>query len=344
MRIALDAMGGDEGPEAACRAAVEFLRDDEENELLVVGERESLNEHLPEDEFGDRLCTEHTSAFIEAGEEPVRAIRSKADASMVRCLKAARDGEVDAMISLGNTGALLAGGVLIGKRIRGIERPALASEIPSPGGDSTLVLDLGASVDVRARHLVQYAQMGTAYAQRVMGRSAPTCALLNVGAENSKGDALRREAYGALDEVARRQDRWDFAGNVEARELLEAPADVVVTDGFVGNVYLKAVEGTALAMVQLMETAMRSSVLTRMGSALLLPAMRRGMQTFDYRNYGGAILLGVRCIVIKCHGSSGQRAIVSALERAVTAVRECVPEVIQDAVAERTETDEDEDR
>ncbi len=341
MRIALDAMGGDQGPEAVCKAAVEFLREGEERQLVLVGQKDYFAEHLPDDEFGDRLRTLHAPTFIGPEEEPVRAIRSKSDASMVQCLKLVRDGEADAMISLGNTGALLAGGVLISRRIRGVERPALASEIPSTQGESTLVLDLGASVDVRARHLVQYAEMGTNYAQRVMGRSLPTCGLLNVGAESKKGDALRREAYELLQEAGRGQDSWDFAGNVEARELLSAPVDVVVTDGFVGNVFLKSVEGTASALVDLMEVGMRTSVATRVGSALLLPTMRRRMRAFDYRNHGGAVLLGIRSIVIKCHGSSGQQAIVSALERAVTAVQESVPGVIRDAVAERTEDDDD---
>ena len=341
MKIAVDTMGGDQGPGPVCEAGVAFLESNPGVALILVGPRDSLEQHLltAKGTPGSRLEIVNSPDFITPNDEPVKAIRKKKDSSMVKCLRLVREAEADAMVSLGNTGALLAGAVLIAGRIKGLERPALAAEVPSMDGNSTLLLDLGASVDARARNLRDYATMGTIYARKVLNRPNPTYGLMNVGGESNKGDSLRREAFDLLATMPR--DLGRFVGNVEARDIFRSPADVVVTDGFVGNILLKSVEGAESALVEMMKSAFAGSPITRLGGMIVGPSIRRRLSDFDYRNRGGAVLLGVRSIVVKCHGSSGQRAVFSALARARAAAEEGVPVIISDALNERTEFDDD---
>ncbi len=342
MRIALDTMGGDAGPRVVCEAALDFLFSEPSNDLrmILVGPEEEIFRTIEEfDETpGGRLAVIDTGEFISPEDEAVRAIRNKKDSSMVRCLRMVRDGEADAMVSPGNTGALVAGGVLITGRIPGVERPALASEMPSVRGDTTLILDLGASVDVRPRHLYYHAIMGMTYARMVMNRPSPSFGLLNIGTEDVKGDQLRRDTYPLLENLCRSDANCTFVGNVEARDLMQTPVDVVITDGFVGNMVLKAAEGMERALIEMLRNGINSSLGTRLGGLLLQSTLRSKLKEFDYRKKGGAVLLGVKGMVIKCHGASGREAIVSAIRQALKAANKGVPALIASSLEERAES------
>lgn len=342
MRIALDTMGGDAGPQVVCEAALDFLfREQSEGlQIILVGPEEELSRIIEEsgETPGGRLRIIDAREFIEPEDEPVRAIRQKRDSSMVKCLRMVKDGEAEAMVSPGNTGALVAGGVLITGRITGIERPALASEVPSVKGDTTLILDLGASVDVRPRHLLYHAIMGMTYVRLVMDRPSPSFGLLNIGTETRKGDQLRRDTYPLLEDLSRGDGNCTFVGNVEARDIMQTPVDLVITDGFVGNMVLKAAEGMEQALIEMLRQGIDSSPGTRLGGLLLQSTLRTRMREFDYRSKGGAVLLGVQGVVIKCHGASGREAIVSAIRQALRAANEGVPALIASSLKERAKS------
>ncbi|MFP4201202.1 MAG: phosphate acyltransferase PlsX, partial [Clostridia bacterium] len=260
MRAVLDTMGGDAGPAAPIEAALCFLRRHPDDELLLVGKSEIIEETAARhgmDLDVARLNIANCDQVIEPGDEPVRAIRKKRDSSMVRGLYALRANEVDFMVSSGNTGALMAGAVMIVGRISAIERPGLSSIIPKLDQRDLVMLDLGAGVDIKPASLLQYALMGSAYARVVMGREMPKVALLNIGTEAGKGDRLRREGYSLLKEWGG-GTAFHFVGNLEARDLLRSDVDVVVTDGFTGNMVLKCFEGTIDAVREITRRGMNS--------------------------------------------------------------------------------------
>ncbi|MED4871773.1 phosphate acyltransferase PlsX, partial [Geobacillus stearothermophilus] len=267
-----------------------------------------IRPHVPD---GGRLSILHADEVIEATDEPVRAVRRKKNSSLVRMAEEVKEGRADACISAGNTGALMAAGLFVVGRIAGIDRPALAPTLPTLDGRGFVFLDVGANVDARPEHLQQYAIMGHVYAQQVRGIAKPRIGLLNVGTEDQKGNETVKRAFSLLKET-----NLHFIGNVEARDLLNGVADVVVADGFAGNVALKTIEGTAMALFSLLKQTLTSGAVAKLAAAVLKPKLAGLKKMMDYSEYGGAALFGLNAPVIKAHGSSDANAIFHAVRQA----------------------------
>ena len=312
MIIALDGMGGDHAPGEIIEGALESLSAFEDINIHIYGDEKTMAPYLKEHE---RLTVIHCTEIIEPDDEPVRAIRRKKDASMVRMAEAVNNGEAAACVSAGNTGALMAAGLFVVGRIDGIERPALAPTLPTIDGQGFVMLDLGANSDAKPSHLGQYAIMGSIYAEKVRGINNPRVGLLNIGTEAGKGNELTKAAYETLSEAP-----INFIGNVEARDLLNGVADVVVTDGFTGNMVLKTIEGTALSFFSMLKEVYSSSLKSKLSAALVKDELRGLKKKMDYSEYGGAGLFGLKSPVIKAHGSSNANAIHNAIRQARTMV------------------------
>ncbi|MEW8985954.1 MAG: phosphate acyltransferase PlsX, partial [Bacillus sp. (in: firmicutes)] len=269
-------------------------------------------------------------------DEPVKAVRRKKDSSMVLAAKLVADGEADGCISAGNTGALMATGLFVVGRIEGIERPALAPTLPTIGGEGFLLLDVGANVDSKPEHLLQNAIMGSIYAENVRGVKNPRVGLLNIGTEEKKGNELSKLAFDLLKEAP-----VNFIGNVEARDLLDGVADVVVTDGFTGNMVLKTIEGTALSVFKMLKTTLYSSLKTKLAAAVLKPDLMQLKAKMDYSEYGGAGLFGLKAPVIKAHGSSDANSVYNAIRQTRDMVEKKVAPTIKDAILKYTEVREE---
>ena len=310
--IALDAMGGDRAPDAIVAGAVSALRRFEDIRILLAGPEERLKELLTDaEDVLDRLQILPADDVIQMDESPMLAVRKKVDSSMVRAMLAVREGRAGAVVSAGNTGAVLAGGMLRIGRIPGIERPALAPVIPGMK-KPFLLIDAGANVDCQPKYLEQFGLMGSVYMHTVMGVEKPAVGLVNIGTEAEKGNRLSKEAY----QLMRAQTSYYFAGNAEARDIPIGNFDVVVADGFDGNIILKYTEGLASAMMGMLKSNLMASKVTQVGAALSRPAFRKFKRSMDYNAYGGAPLLGVEGAVIKAHGSSGETAIMNAIRQA----------------------------
>ncbi|WP_411334975.1 phosphate acyltransferase PlsX [Metabacillus indicus] len=308
MKIAIDAMGGDNAPKAIVEGAMKAVTLFSDIEITLYGKEPLIKEYLTNQE---RISIVHTDTVIEATDEPVRAVRRKKDASMVLMANAVNEGEADACISAGNTGALMTAGLFVVGRIEGIERPALAPTLPTIEGNGFLMLDVGANADAKPEQLLQYAMMGSIYANKVRGIEKPRVGLLNVGTEEKKGNELTKAAYQLL-----KGSDLHFIGNVEARDLLDGIADVVVTDGFTGNVALKTIEGTALSVFKMLKTALTSNLQSKLAAAVLKPKLKVIKGKLDYSEYGGAGLFGLKAPVIKAHGSSDPNAVYNAIRQA----------------------------
>lgn len=309
-RIALDAFGGDEAPEAVVKAALHAVGKWPDVEILLVGKEEVLRPLLQQKE--ERLRIVSASDVIETGEEPVRAIRTKKDSSLVVAARLVKEKEAEAVISAGNTGALMTAGLLVVGRLPGVDRPALSPVLPTVTGGGVLVLDVGANVDAKPQHLVQYAKMGKLYAEKVMGISSPRIGLLNIGAEEKKGNELTKETYPLL----RQQEEIRFIGNVEPRDVPFGVADVVVCEGFAGNVLLKTMEGTASAIFKQLKAVFTENLAHKLAAAILKSSLMKLKNRLDYKEYGGTLLLGLQGAVIKAHGSSDERAFLNAIGQA----------------------------
>jgi len=312
MIIALDGMGGDHAPGEIVAGAIESLTAFDNIHIHIYGDEEKMAPFMKEH---DRLKVIHCSEVIEADDDPVRAIRKKKDASMVRMAEAVKNGDADACVSAGNTGALMAVGLFVVGRIDGIERPALAPTLPTVDGQGFVMLDVGANANAKPSHLGQYAVMGSIYAEKVRGISNPRVGLLNIGTEEGKGNDLTKAAYDNLKEAP-----INFIGNIEARDLLMGVADVVVTDGFTGNMVLKTIEGTALGFFTMLKEVYGSSIKTKISASLIKDDLRGLKKKMDYSEYGGAGLFGLNSPVIKAHGSSKSNAIYNAVRQARTMV------------------------
>lgn len=317
MKIYLDATGGDNAPQAPVEGALEALKNNPELELELAGPIDELTqtvEALFQDEdatLRQRLTLTDCPEIITNCEAPVMAVRHKKQSAIVDGLLKLRDGKTDAFVSAGSTGAVLAGGMFRLGRIQGVERPALAPLLPN-GKDFFLLIDCGANVDCRPEYLHQFAQMGSAYMQTVRGVDSPRVGLVNNGAEAEKGCALTKETY----ELLAADPGLRFVGNVEAREITHDVADVIVCDGFVGNVILKFMEGVSETLMGIIKREMLGDVRSKLGGLLAKPAFRRVKRTMDYSEVGGAPLLGVRGSVVKAHGSSNGHAIACAVRQA----------------------------
>jgi phosphate acyltransferase len=310
VRIALDAMGTDGAPSSEIAGAVAALRDLEPDiEILLVGDRDRVEEGLAvlSDLPRDRLSLVHAPDRVTAGDSPASAIRRKPNSSIAVGLRLQKEGEADAFVSAGSTGAVMAASLVLLRPLPGVDRPAIGTLLPTADRPA-LMLDAGANVDCKPHHLVQFARLGTIYAQDLMGISSPRVALLNIGEEPEKGDELSVETHGLL-----RESGLNFVGNVEGRDIIRGACDVLVCDGFVGNVLLKFYESVASLVIQLLTRELR-----RTGTALELDEVFR---VLDYAEYGGAPLLGVNGVSIICHGQSTPKAIRNAIGVAARAVR-----------------------
>jgi len=308
LKIAVDAMGGDLAPTAEVLGAIDAAKE-WPIEIVLVGDETRIRAvaagvgGLP-----PNVTVVHASEVISPAEEPTRAVRTKKDASIVVGARLVKEGVVDALLSAGSTGALVVVGTIMIGRIKGVERPALAPVFPTLG-ETVIVLDIGATPDPKPEYLVQWAIMGQIYAREILGRRHPKVALLNIGTEEEKGSALTKATYALLKEVA----DLNFVGNIEGRDVPFGKVDVVVTDGFTGNVFLKTFEGVAMALMQAIRAAMTSTPMARVGALLVRPALRKMAQKFDYQHHGGVLLLGVKAPMVKCHGSSSRIAIKNGI-------------------------------
>ncbi len=311
VRIALDAMGGDHAPGEVLRGGLLAAEEMEDLHLLLVGQQEKLVKYLDSAEYPrERVEIVSAPEVISGDEPPALAVRKKKNASLTTAVRLVREGMADAAVSAGSTGALMAAGLLLLGRMADIERPALSACLPAFNGDNVVLLDVGANMDATAEQLLQYAVMGSVYAREILGKSEPQVALLNVGTEEGKGNEQVREAYSLL-----KGRLPGFMGNVEARDIFAGTVDVVVCDGFVGNILLKATEGLSAGIFGALREAFTADLRGKTGAALLAPKLASLKKRMDYSEYGGAPLLGVDGICVKSHGSSKAQAIRSAIVR-----------------------------
>ena len=329
MKIVVDAMGGDLAPGVNVQGAIDALREFSDVSIVLVGRKDEVRACLGEyADVADRLEIVDAPDVITTDEHPVMALRKKPRSSLVMGMNLVREGQAEAIVSAGSTGAIMAGAMFRIGRIEGIERPALAPVLPAPGRPLMLI-DSGANVDCKPEWLVQFGLMGSVYMEKVMGVRAPEVGLINIGVEAEKGDNLTRQTF----ELMSQGQPYRFAGNIEAREILSGQADVLVCDGFVGNVVLKYTEGMAEAMMAMLKESLMSSFATKIGAALSKPAFRAFKRRLDYNAYGGAPLLGVEGAVVKAHGSSGEEAICNAVRQARTMLEGGVVERIREGLA-----------
>lgn len=312
MIIAVDGMGGDNAPKEIIEGVYKALEEFGDISVQLYGHQEKMQPFLKQHE---RLNVIHCEEIIEATDDPVRAVRRKKGASMVQMAQAVKDGRADACISAGNTGALMAAGLFVVGRIDGVDRPALAPTLPTIDGKGFVMLDMGANAEARPEHLVQYAVMGSIYAEKVRGIQNPTVGLLNIGTEEKKGNDLTKAAFPLLKEAP-----VNFIGNVESRDLLNGAADVVVTDGFTGNMVLKTIEGTAMNVFAMIKDVFMSSTKTKLAALLVKNDLNGLKGMLDYSEYGGAGLFGLKAPVIKAHGSSNANALFNAIRQTRTMV------------------------
>ena len=331
MRIAVDAMGGDHAPEAVVKGALLALQEFPNLEVILTGDVDRIMSLTGDVNMKGRLTVVNATEVIRSDEDPVRAFRKKKGASMVLAAREVAEGRADACLSAGSTGAYLATGLFGVGRIEGIDRPALAPVLPTKDGTGFVLLDVGANAEVKPEYLVQFAFMGTVYAEKIRGVKNPRVALLNIGAEDNKGTDLTREAFRLL----RERDDLNFIGNVEARYLMDGVADVVVTDGFTGNMVLKTIEGTAGSLMKMVKEAMTANVKSKIGALLLKSSMMDLKKKMDYEEQGGAALFGLKAPVIKAHGSSDQQAIYHAIHQSMKMVEADVASFISERLAKK---------
>jgi len=325
-KIILDAMGGDHAPGATVAGALAALEKSDAIEVVLVGQPEMIEKELGGSTHA-RLTIRPASEVITMEDSPTMAVRRKKDSSMVVAMNMLRDGQGDAMVSAGSTGALLTAGILIDRCLPGVHRPALTPIIPTLKGPVALI-DCGANVDCKPIHLQQFAVMGTAY-MKANGCKNPRVGLINIGTEEEKGNELARTVYGLLKEMP-----LNFIGNVEAREIPAGQADVLVCDAFVGNVTLKLIEGMASSMMTMMKEEFSKKFRFKLAAAVLKPAFRAFKGKMSYSEHGGAPLLGLNHLVIKTHGSAGADAVCSTILQAARLADADVPGIIRSGIAE----------
>ena len=346
MKIILDAMGGDFAPEAPVMGAVQAAKDfgaqitlvGKGNEILEVLRKHNI-ENLPEG-----LEVANADEVVDMHDDPANVIRKKKNSSMVLGLKMVAEGEGDAFVSAGSTGALLSGATLIVKRVKGIRRAAMGPVMPNKAGGKTVILDCGANAECTPEFLLQFGLVGSLYAKKYLGVKNPKVGLLNIGTEDTKGTPLQKEAYALLTEAAN-QGILHFVGNVEARDVPLGAVDVVVCDGFAGNVLLKTIEGTAMFMGSLMKHRIfKRNIFSKIGYLFCKPGVDEVMKMLDYREIGGTEFLGIKKPVIKAHGSSDALAFRNAIAQAMDAAKSDISEELEQGLkalagVEATEND-----
>ncbi|MGN0715048.1 MAG: phosphate acyltransferase PlsX, partial [Anaerovoracaceae bacterium] len=324
-----DGMGGDNAPAAVVEGAV-LASKEIEHEIQIIGQQELIQAELAKYKYDAKKITVIDAREVISNEEaPVRAVRSKKDSSIVRGINMVKKGEGDIFISAGSTGALMAGGLFILGRIQGIDRPALASIYPIVGSIPSLLVDAGANAECKPNNLLEFGIMGNIYMEKVLGRKNPRVGLVNLGAEAAKGSTLTKAAYDLLE-----HSDMNFIGNVEAREVPKGACDVIVADGFTGNVILKLTEGLAWNILKLIKSKFTDGAKAKLGAALLLDKMKELKKEFDYSEYGGAPILGVKGPIVKMHGSSSANAVKNTIIKGIPFVEEHVVDTIQNSVLE----------
>lgn len=324
VKIAVDMMGGDDAPGIVLDAVKKAVEDFKDLEIILFGDESQYN--LSHERIEFRHCTEK----IEMEDEPVRAIKRKKDSSMVKMAEAVKSGEADGCVSAGNTGALMSAGLFIVGRIKGVARPALVVTLPTTDGKGFVFLDVGANADAKAEHLLQYAQLGNIYAQKIRGIQNPSVSLLNIGTEAAKGNSLTKKAY----DLFEKNQSFNFTGNIEAKTLMDGNVDVVVTDGYTGNMVLKNLEGTAKSIGKMLKETIMSSFKNKLAGAVLKKDLETFARKMDYSEYGGSVLLGLDGTVVKAHGSSNAKAFYSAIRQAKIAGEENIVQIMKDTVGE----------
>lgn len=331
MRIIIDAMGGDNAPEEIVNGAV-LAAEEYGCSITLVGIKERIDDVLKDKKVPlKNIEIVEAAQVITNDESPTEALRKKKDSSLVVGLELLRDGKGDAFISAGSTGAVLAGGTLIVKRIKGIMRPAICPVIP--GREKPfLLMDAGANADCKPQYIQQFAIMGSIYAENVLKREHPKVAIVNIGSEEEKGSKFVKECYALL-----RDTPINFKGSIEGREIPNGDIDVVVTDGFTGNVILKLFEGTVETIFSVLKEGIMSSVKTKLGGMLLKTVFRNFKKSYDYTEHGGAVLLGLNAPVIKAHGSSNAKAVKNAVRQAIGCVEGNITGIIRASIESQTE-------
>ena len=324
VKIAVDMMGGDDAPGIVLDAVKKAVEDFKDLEIILFGDESQYN--LSHERIEFRHCTEK----IEMEDEPVRAIKRKKDSSMVKMAEAVKSGEADGCVSAGNTGALMSAGLFIVGRIKGVARPALVVTLPTTDGKGFVFLDVGANADAKAEHLLQYAQLGNIYAQKIRGIQNPSVSLLNIGTEAAKGNSLTKKAS----DLFEKNQSFNFTGNIEAKTLMDGNVDVVVTDGYTGNMVLKNLEGTAKSIGKMLKETIMSSFKNKLAGAVLKKDLDTFAKKMDYSEYGGSVLLGLDGTVVKAHGSSNAKAFYSAIRQAKIAGEENIVQIMKDTVGE----------
>ncbi len=329
-RVALDAMGGDNAPVEMIKGAIDAIHKRNDIKVFLVGQEELIQKELEHYTYEkDRIEVVNATEVIETAEPPVMAIRKKKDSSIVVAMNMVKRGEADAFVSAGNSGAVLVGGQLVVGRIKGIERPPLAPLIPTAKGVS-LLIDCGANVDARPSHLVQFAKLGSIYMEHIVGIKNPRIAIVNIGAEEEKGNALVKETFPLLKECT----DINFVGSIEARDIPQGYADVIVCEAFVGNVILKLYEGVGSVLIHKVKQGMMTTLRSKIGALLVKPALKETLKSFDASEHGGAPLLGLNGLVVKTHGSSKAKEVSNSIIQCVTfkeqkindKIRECIKE------------------
>ncbi|MGI6150763.1 MAG: phosphate acyltransferase PlsX [Christensenellales bacterium] len=328
-RVVVDAFGGDNAPVEIISGCALALSEIPDLFLILTGDEARIRQELAKHPDADlnRVEIRHAPDVITNNEHPVNAVRRKKDSSLVKALEAVANKEAEVFVSAGSTGAVLAGATFIVRRIKGIKRPALAPVLPTRKDHDVILIDCGANVDMKPVHLQQFAVMGSAYAERIMGIKNPRVGLLNNGAEAEKGCELTKETYKLLQETP-----VNFTGNCEGRDILSGELDVVVSDGFAGNVALKAIEGTAMMMMSIIKRELLGGIASRIGALLARGAFKRIKAKMDYSSHGGALLLGIDGGIIKAHGTCDARAFAAALHQAAKFIDGDVVNIIRQSI------------
>lgn len=328
INVAVDAMGGDNAPVEIVKGVVEAVQASDHVKVYLTGQEEIVRKELEKYTYPEeQIEVVNATEVIETAEPPVMAIRRKKDSSIVKALNLVKDGTCDAYVSAGSTGATLVGGQVIVGRIKGVERPPLAPLIPTEKG-CALLIDCGANVDARPSHLVQFAKMGSVYMESVMGIKNPRVGIVNIGAEEEKGNALVKETYPLLKNCP----DIHFIGSVEARDIPAGAADVIVCEAFVGNVILKMYEGVGRSLIHKVKEGMMTSLRSKIGALLVKPALKETLKTFDLEQYGGAPLLGLKGLVVKTHGSSKAGEIKNSILQCITFSEQNINQKIKEKI------------
>lgn len=324
--VAVDAMGGDNAPTEIVKGAIDAVNSCEDIKVILVGMEDVVNQELSKYEYNkDKIEVVNATEVIQTEEPPVNAIRRKKDSSIVVAMNLVKNNQADAFVSAGNSGAVLVGGQLIVGRIKGIERPPLAPLIPTKDGVA-LLIDCGANVDARPSHLVQFAKMGSIYMENIVGVKNPRVAIVNIGAEEEKGNALVKETFPLLKNCP----DINFIGSIEARDIPSGYADVIVSEAFVGNVILKLYEGVGNTLIAKVKEGLMSSLRTKIGALLIKPALKKTLKSFQTDEYGGAPLLGLNGLVVKTHGSSKAKEVCNSIIQCVNFKEQKINEKIKE--------------